>query len=141
MKSECMICYLDEVIRPSVLILAKMSCYVKTFKEKDRDKDKNEKNKFMSFCIDNDKLLEKYKIIWTKILQNIELNTLLVYHDRYIKNKIRSYGGKVNTNFCVLNVPEDGVGCESFTIISIDSLFVCLKSIYTAVLIKFWSSR
>ena len=107
-----------------------MSCYVKTFKEKDRDKDKNGKKKFMSFCIDNYKLLEKYKIIWTKILQNIELNTLPVYHDRYIKNEIRTYGGKVNTSFCGLNVPEDGVGCESFTVISIDFLFACLKGIY-----------
>ena len=41
-----------------------MSGYIKTFKVKDRDKDKN--NKLMSFCIDDEKLLEK-KPIWTKI--------------------------------------------------------------------------
>ena len=41
--------------------------------------------------------------------------------DRYIKTKMRMYGYKVYTNFCNLNVPEDGVKCESFTIISIDS--------------------
>ena len=41
--------------------------------------------------------------------------------DRYIKTKMRMYGYKVYTNFCDLNVPEDGVKCESFTIISIDS--------------------
>ena len=37
----------------------------------------------MSFSIDDDKLLEKYKTIWTKIdnLRNIELNTLLAYDD------------------------------------------------------------
>ena len=58
-------------------------------KGKNRDKNKNKKNKLMPFRIDDDKLLEKYKIIWTKIkaLQNIELNTLLAYHDRYIKTK------------------------------------------------------
>ena len=28
---------------------------------------------------------------------------------------------KVYTNFCGSNVPENGVECESFTIISIDS--------------------
>ena len=35
----------------------------------------------MSFCIDDEKLLEKYKAIWTKIkdLKNIELNALPVY--------------------------------------------------------------
>ena len=48
--------YLDKVTKPLVLILPKMSGYVKTLKVKDGDKDKN--NKLMSFHID--KLLEKF---------------------------------------------------------------------------------
>ena len=48
--------YLDEVIRPLVLILPKISRYVKTLTE-DEDKDKN--NKFMSFFINDGKLLKK----------------------------------------------------------------------------------
>ena len=59
-----MIGYLDKVIRPLVLIMPKMSGYVKTFKVKDVDKDKN--NKLMSFHIDDEKLLEKCKTIWLK---------------------------------------------------------------------------
>ena len=80
-----------------------MSGYVKTFKQIN--------NKLMPFRIDNEKLLEKYKIIWTKIedFKNIELNGLAVYDDRYIKTKIRTYGDKAYTNFRDLNVPEDGV--------------------------------
>ena len=37
----------------------------------------------MSFHLDDDKLLEKYKTIWIKIgdLQNIELNTLFIMID------------------------------------------------------------
>ena len=50
--------YLDKVIIPLVLILPKISGYVKTFKVKDGDKDKN--NKLMSFQIDDERLLEKY---------------------------------------------------------------------------------
>ena len=50
---------------PLNLILPKMSGYVKTFKFKEGDKDKN--NKLMSFCKDDEKLLEKYKTIQTKI--------------------------------------------------------------------------
>ena len=44
----------------------------------------------MSFRIDDENLLEKYKTIWTKNedLKNIELNALSVYDDRYIKPKI-----------------------------------------------------
>ena len=51
----------DEAIRPLVLIMNKMSWYLKTFKVKEIDKDKS--NKLMSFCIDDQKLLEKFKAI------------------------------------------------------------------------------
>ena len=85
-NSMYLIGYLDKVIKLLVLILPKMSGYVKTFKVEDK------KNKLMSFCINDEKLLEKYKTFWTKIkdLKNIELNALPVYYDRYKKNKIRT---------------------------------------------------
>ena len=54
----------DKSVRPLVLIMPKMSGYVKIFKVKG-DKDKN--NKLISFRIDDEKLLKKYKDIWTKI--------------------------------------------------------------------------
>ena len=94
-SSKYFIGYIDEVIRPLVLIMPKVSGYVKTFKVKDGDKDKN--NKLMSFRIDDEKLLEKYKAIRTKIedFKNIELNALPVYDDRYIKTKITTYSNKV----------------------------------------------
>ena len=52
------------------------------------------------------------------------MDTLPVYDDRYIITKIRTYGDKVYTNFSGLNVLEDDTECESFTVISIDSLLV-----------------
>ena len=55
-----MIGYLDTVIRQLVVILPKMSGYVKTFKNKDKN------NKLISLHINDEKLLEKYKTIWTK---------------------------------------------------------------------------
>ena len=62
----------------------------------------------MSFRIDDDKLLEKYKTIWTivKALLNIKLNALPVCDDIHIKTKIRTYGDKVCINLRGLNVPE-----------------------------------
>ena len=50
-----------------------MSGYISRFKVKDKN------NKLVSFRIDNKKLLEKYKAIWTKIedSKNIELNESL----------------------------------------------------------------
>ena len=104
--------YLDKVIRSLVLILLKMSGYVKTFKVKDEDENKN--NKFMCFRIDYKKLLQKNKTIWTKIedLNNIELNDLPLYDDKYTKNKLKAYGDKVCTNFRGLNVTEDNIEFE-----------------------------
>ena len=63
----------------------------------------------MSFHIDDEKLLEKYKAIWTQIegLKNIELDALPVYDNKYIKTKIKTYDDKVYTNFHDLDVPED----------------------------------
>ena len=110
-----------------------MSGYVKTFKVKEGDKDKN--NKLMSFGIDYEKLLENYKAIWAKIgdLKNIKFKVLPVYDDRYIKTKIRTFGNKIYTNFRGLNVPEDDVECERFTVISIDCLLICDKKYYLQV--------
>ena len=73
----------DKGIRALVLIMPKMSRYVKTFKVKEGDKDKS--NKLMSFRIDDEKLLKKYRAIWTKIedSKNIQLSYLLLYDDRY----------------------------------------------------------
>ena len=50
-NSKFCIGYLDKAIRPLILIMPKMSEYVKTFKVKEEDKDKN--NKLMPFRIDN----------------------------------------------------------------------------------------
>ena len=128
-KSKYLIRYLNETIRPLVLIMPKMSGYVKSFKVKEGN------NKLMSFRIDDEKLLEKYKAIWTKIedLKNIKLNALPVYDDKYIKAKIRTLGDKVYTNFRGLDVPEDDKECESFTVISIDSLLVYDNKYYLQV--------
>ena len=128
-NSRYLIGYLDKDIRPLVLIMPKMSEYVKTFTVEDKN------NKLMSFHIDDEKLSEKYRAIWTKIedLKYIKLNDLPVYDDRYIKAKIRTYGDKVYTNFRGLNVPEDDIECESFTVIAIDSLLVYENKYYLHV--------
>ena len=57
-----MIGYLDKAIRPLALIMPEMRGCVNTFRVKDRNKHKS--NNLMSFHIDDEKLLEKYKAIW-----------------------------------------------------------------------------
>ena len=67
-----MIGHLDKAIRALVLIMPKMSGDVETGI-----------NKLMSSRVEDEKLLEKYKTIWTKIedLKYIRLDTLTVYDD------------------------------------------------------------
>ena len=72
-NSKYLIRYLDKVIRPSVLILPKMSGYVQTFKVKDKS------NELMSFHIGEEKLLEKYKTIWTKKQEHMIINFILIF--------------------------------------------------------------
>ena len=119
---------IDKAIRSLVLIMSKMSWHVTTFKG-----DKN--SKLMSFRIENENILGKYKAIWSKIenLKNIELIAMPVYDDKYIKTKIRTYVGKVYTNFRGLSSPEDYMECESFTVISIDSFLVYENKHYLQV--------
>ena len=56
------------------------------------------------------------------------MNALPVYNVRYTKAKRRIY-----TNFCDLNLPEDDVECESFTIVFIDSLLSYENKYYLQV--------
>ena len=121
---------------PLVLIMPNMSGCVKTFKVED------ESSKLMSFHIDDEKLPEKYKAIWTKIeyIKNIKSNALPVYYDIYIKTKIRIYSDKVYINFHGLNGSDDKQS-EFSTAIFIDSLLtyeknITCKYIETLALIK-----
>ena len=61
---------------------------LKHLKVKNEDKYKNKK--LMYFRINDEKLLEICKAIWTKIEENIELNDLPAYDARCIKTKIRT---------------------------------------------------
>ena len=50
-----------------------------------------------------------------------------------MKAKIRTYNDKVYTSFRGLNVPENEIECESFTVISIDSLLVYENKYYLQI--------
>ena len=50
-NSKYLIGSLDKAIRPLILIMPRMSGYVKTFKVEDKN------NKLMSYCIDDGKLI------------------------------------------------------------------------------------
>ena len=90
----------DDVIRPLCILLPQMIGYVKQF----------DSNKTMYFKVIDNKLLKKYKKIWEKVgnLLNIKFDSEPIYGDvdKYIKTKIKTYGNRVNTNFQGQKVPK-----------------------------------
>ena len=83
-------------------------------------------NETMSFNVTDNKLLKKYNKILEKSsnLLNIEFDSEPVYGDgdKYIKTKIKIYGGRVNTNFQGKNVPKENVSYKCLSLIMLDSV-------------------
>ena len=61
------------------------------------------------------------------------MNVLPFSDYSYLKIKIIAYGHEACTNFCGLNVSEDGAECDSFTIASTDFLLVYENKYYLQV--------
>ena len=80
----------------------------------------------MNHLVKNGKMLKKYLKIWNKIKSLIkkELNSKQVYHDKYIKTKIKIYNDKVYTNFQHNKIPKDDEYCACLSVILLDSIFV-----------------
>ena len=59
------------------------------------------KTKYMSFMIKDHELLENYNKIRDKVCNTIkkEFDTESVYSEKYLKAKLKSYEGKIKTNF------------------------------------------
>ena len=80
-----------------------------------------DKTKYMSFQIKNNGLLEKYNEIWEKVTNSIkkEFNSEPVYNKKYLKTRIKSYKGKINTNFLNNKIPKEGSQCIFLSVILI----------------------
>ena len=55
----------------------------------------------MSFMVKDDSALVKYSEIWNKIKELIDkkAHSEVIYHDKYIKTKIKAFNPVVHTNF------------------------------------------
>ena len=60
-NSKYLVVYSEKTVRPLVLVMNKISRYIKTFKVEDK------KRKLIFLRIDDKKLSQKYKAIWTKL--------------------------------------------------------------------------
>ena len=84
-----------------------------------------DETKYTSFLIKGDELLEKYNEIWEKVKNSIkkEFDSQPAYNEKYLKAKIESYNGKINTNFLKNKTPKEGSQCIFLSVILINSGF------------------
>ena len=70
-------------------------------------------------------LLEQYNEIWEKFQYSIkeESDSEPVYNEKYLKAKVKSYNGKINTNFWNNKIPKEGSQFICLSVILIDSVF------------------
>ena len=80
----------DEIVKPLCIILPQMSGYIKYFENCDKN---------MSFFIKDDEVWEKYKEIWDKIKNklNIKFHSKAIFDGKRIKTKVRKFDGVVKT--------------------------------------------
>ena len=77
-------------------------------------------------------MFEKYNEIWIKVSNNIkkQVNGELVYNEKYLKTKSKSYKGKINTNFQNSKIAKEGCQYIFLLIILIDSVYRKDKNYY-----------
>ena len=59
-----------------------------------------DETKYLIFLIKNNELLEKYNKFWEIVKNSIkkEFYSEPIYNEKYLKAKIKSYNGKINTD-------------------------------------------
>ena len=97
-----------------------------------------DKTKCIYFLIKGDELLEKYNEISERVKNSIkkEFDSEPVYNKIYLKDQIKSYNGKINTNFRSNKIPKEGSKIIRLSVILIDSVFRTGKNYYPQVFVE-----
>ena len=95
-------------------------------------------NKTMSFKVIDNKLLKKYNKIWERVssLMNIKFEPVYDDNDKYIKTKIKSYGGEINKNFQGKKIPIQNASYKCLSLIMLDSAIRVNKKYYPQTLLE-----
>ena len=92
----------------------------------------------MSYLIKDDELLKQHNKIWKNVKNTIykEFDSDPVYNKKYLKAKIKSYNGKINTNFHNNKIPKEGSQCICLSVILINSVFRTSKNYYPEIFLE-----
>ena len=94
--------------------------------------------KNMSFMIKDDEVREKYEETWNVIKNklSIKFHSKPIYGQKYLKAKVREYGGVIKTNFLVNGVPKENMHYTCIAYITIDSVMKMNKKNYPQVYLE-----
>ena len=109
-------------IKPLCIFFPKISAYRKDFHE----------TKYIVFLLKYDELLEKCNL--GKNIIKKEFDDEPVYNKKYLKAKIKSYDGKINTNFHNNKIPKEVSQYICLSVILLDSVCRTGKNYYPQVL-------
>ena len=120
----------NDNIMPLCIKLQQMTGYARKFNE----------NSTMSFIVKGKNLFKKYSKIWETIegLIKITFESRPIYGEdvKYIKTKIKTYAGKIITNFHNKKMPKGKAPCKCLSIIMIDSVIKANKKYYPQRLLE-----
>ena len=118
-----------EIVKPLYIILPQMSRYIKYF-------DNGCKN--MSSVIKDDDILDKYKEIWDKIKEtlNVKFHSMPVYDEKYIKAKVREFNGVIKTNILGDKIRKENMHYICITCITIGSVIRMEKKNYPQIYLE-----
>ena len=101
---------------------------------------KFDENATMSFRANNKQLLKNYNKIWEKVekLMRIDFESKPVYgdDDKYIKTKIKTYAGRMITNFHNKKMLKEKAPCKCLSTIMLDSVIKVNKKHYPQTLLE-----
>ena len=91
----------------------------------------------MSFFVKDD-VLDQYNEIWGVIKKKLKIkfHSMRVYDEKYLKTKVREYGGVIKTNFLGNGVPKENIHYTCIACITIDSVMKMEKENFPQVYLE-----
>ena len=76
--------------------------------------------------------------IWEKVKNSLkkDFDSEPVYNEKYLKSKIKSYNGKISTNFHYNKIPKEGSQLICLSVILINSVFRTGQNYYPQVFLE-----
>ena len=92
----------------------------------------------MSLLIKNNEVWEKYENIWNVIKNklNIKFHCQPSYENKYLKAKVRKFGGNIKTNYVGNNLPKENTYYACIAYITNDSIIKMNKKKYPQVYLE-----